>query len=478
MEEKRAGKRGVVKFGADPALVEPSLKDDVTSWVRTLMEGSENWDLVIDYFEKLTEVADLNQATIGVFFDGEFGEFVIHCLRNSPSSRPFVAIFHLITRLIAYDEDILRFFDEKGLMELAGRMVTQDDVNLQEYALNIYCQMMVCHQENDPIPFDVPQICEWVDYVLDRLVSNRVVVEMAHLLKMLIKYRDFERYLPRILGCMAKLGSKVGNSKVLGIIADAVNLVVYCCDDPFFMIYNEELINLFTAHIANESSVRRKILYLAPYLEVIRRLLGQCRSCKRLELVMAQVQRIGFTRLIDMVQNESVVISNNAIELICEILSIEGNTGIDERRGRESMRVLAAKGKFDKIVADLIETFDDNPFDRKVSIARLIQALLKAHVFSCYTKVMETEFLANVSNMAACTADTAVLKVLVSLVTSVVSVAKRCDELQMVQAQLVEHQISEFVMSLVEVNDSEIAYYVSKYDRLMREINGEGSDDA
>ena len=476
MNGKGVVKRGQFKFSVEPTLVEPALKEDVTSWVRTLMEGSENWDLLIDYFEKLTEVTALNQATIGVFFDADFGEFVVHCLRNRPSSRPVVAIFHLLTRLIAYDEDILHFFDEKGIMELAGTMVTQDDVYLQEYALNIYCQMIVCHQENDPIPFDVPQICEWVDFVLSKLVSSKVVIEMAHLLKMLIKYRDFERYLPGILGAMAKLGSKVGNSEVLGIIADAVNMVAYCLDDPFLMIYNEGLINLFNAYIANESSVRRKILYLAPYLEALRRFLWKCRTATKLGLVMAQVQRMGFTRLIDMVMNESIVISNNAIELICEILSIEGKTGIDERRGRESMRVLATRDQFQEIVAELIKTFDDNPFDRKVSIARLIQALLKANVSSCYTLVMEMEFMANISDMAACTADTAVLKVLVSLVTSVVSVAKGCDELRMVQDQLVEHQITEFVMSLMEVNDSEIAYYVSKYDQLMREI--EDDDDA
>ena len=52
-----------------------------------------------------------------------------------------------------------------------------------------------------------------------------------------------------------------------------------------------------------------------------------------------------------------------------------------------------------------------------------------------------------------------------------------CGEFEMFKEKLNDHEVSEFVYSLMETDDPDIAYYVQKYDEIMKEIEpGEPPD--
>ena len=456
--------------------VEQCLENDVIEWKMQLMSGPQSEDFAVDCFEKLADAAVLNRKSISVIFTEEFGEFIVGFLRTTPSLRSAVAVFHLLTELLSYDEGIIEYFDKSNIMELAGTMVSQDHNDLQRYSLHIYCQMLVCHQENSPIPFDIEVVCSWADMILNKLVTNTVLIEITQLLKQWIKYRDFHRHLRLILHTMWRIGNTFRNNEILGIIADAMNMLIYCDDQYFYRMYNEGLISLMNRHIADESDVKLNLPYLAPYLSMFAHALVVCSKPER---VVIQLSRLGFDRIIEMMLNENRVISINAMHVIDGILLVEGDGSTTQAlmRGCESMRVMAGKPDFIRIITDLVETFDDNPFDRKIAIAQLLKGLLGASNFTCYQILMEHEFFGSIKDLAAGTANINILKMLISLVHDIIFVAKMCGEVEMVKEQLNDHEVSEFVYSLMETDDPDIAYYVQKYDEIMKEIEpGEPPD--
>lgn len=457
---------------ADVNVIEQCLKEDIIEWKMQLMSGPQSEDFAVDPFEKLADAAVLNKASISVIFTEDFGEFIVSYLRTGASLRATVAVFHLLTELLSYDEAIIEYFDKSNIMYLAGTMVSHENNALQRYSLHIYSQMLVCHQENSPIPFDIDVVCTWADTILNKRVTKPVLIEITQLLKQWIKYRDFHRFRTLILRTMWKIGSTFRNNDVLGIIADAMNMLIHCDDRYYYEMYNEGLITLMNHHIADESNLKLNRPYLAPYLSMLAHALV---VCSRPERVVIHLCCLGFDKVVEMMLNENRVVSMNAMHVIDSILEIEGDGCAMQTltRGCESMRVMSGKREFLEIITGLVETFDDNPFDRKIAIAQLLKGLIGASNFDCYVVLMEHEFFGNIKDLAAGTANVSVLKMLISLVHGIIRIAKMCSEVEMVKEQLKDHEVSEFVYSLMETDDPDIAYYVSTYDEIMNEADSD-----